>query len=386
METTENKTKVICLSNIKIPSVYLCGDKQLSFLMEKGIIDYRFVYTMSCTAEDIRWADVVVLIRADSAVALRIAKTARTAGKYCIYVLDDDLLNVPESLAASSRHYQNHKTAETIRAVMNECQCFLSPSAVLLEKYGKAFARSEKIEEPALAGSSPISHPEAPVRIGFAGSVDRAQDIDNMLTEALVRILDQYGKRVEIVFFGALPTLANDSRVRHIHYQDSYDAYRKTMESLQWDIGLAPMPDTAFHSFKHYNKYIEYAGYGIAGIYSDVIPYRFAVRNEDNGLLVSNDPESWYAALCRLIEDQALREGIRQRAYNDAKDRFSLEKTAKIWEQVVREAPLPAYGTLPRHLNLQLSVAKVQSSFEKIREWGWKTPEKLITKWKTIRG
>ncbi len=383
MDSQGKRKRVICLSQLKVPSVHLCGDKQLSYLAEQGKIDYRFVHTLRCTRADLEWADILVFIRSDDVVALRIAKSARTVGKYCIYVLDDDLLHAPDGLVTSD-HYQNQKTTENISAIMNECQCFLSPSRVLLEKYGRAFARCERIEEPALAGSSPRKHAETPVRIGFAGTVDRARDIDNMLTTALTRVMDQYGKHVEIIFFGALPELAKDGRVRHIPYQDSYDAYRQMMENLQLDIGLAPMPETAFHSCKHYNKYIEYASFGIAGLYSDVIPYRFAIRNEENGLLVSNDPESWYAALCRLIEDSQLREAIRQNAYRDAKDNYSVKKTAEIWEQILKDAPSTASSELPKYLDLLLSSAKMQYGFQKINEWGWKTPGKLVRKLKGL--
>ena len=377
------KKNVICLSQLKVPSVHLCGDIQLDYLAKQGMIDYQFVHTLRCSKSELEWADILVFIRSDDVVALRIAKAARAAGKYCIYVLDDDLLHVPGGLVTSD-HYHNQKTIENICAIMNECQCFLSPSTVLLEKYGRAFARCERIEEPALAGSSPRKHAELPVRIGFAGTVDRARDIDNMLTTALTRVMDQYGEHVEIIFFGALPELAKDGRVRHIPYQDSYDAYRQTMEKLQLDIGLAPMPETPFHSCKHYNKYIEYASFGIAGVYSDVIPYRFAIRNEENGLLVSNGPESWYTALCRLINDSKLREAIRQNAYRDAKNNFTVKKAAEIWEQILKDAASSSSSKLPKHLNQLLSAAKIQYGFLKMNEWGWKTPGKLARKVKKM--
>ena len=83
-------------------------------------------------------------------------------------------------------------------------------------------------------------------------------------------------------------------------------------------------PGTEFHRCKHYNKYIEYAAWGIPGIYSAAEPYTQAVRDGENGLLCPNTEEGWYAAMARLIEDAALRRRLGETARREAETVYSI--------------------------------------------------------------
>lgn len=101
------------------------------------------------------------------------------------------------------------------------------------------------------------------------------------------------------------------------------------MQELDWDIGLAPMPDTPFHACKHYNKWIEYSSFGIAGVYSDVLPYKGVIRDGVDGLLCENTAAAWTEAIARLIDDAALCNRIAEHGYAQANGRFSLETTSQ---------------------------------------------------------
>ena len=45
--------------------------------------------------------------------------------------------------------------------------------------------------------------PDAPVKIGFAGSIDRIGDLEEVLGEALIQTRDRYGGAVAFEFLGA---------------------------------------------------------------------------------------------------------------------------------------------------------------------------------------
>jgi len=366
---------VLLIARDAIPSVILCGHAQLSRLAERGVIGYRMVSPLRCAAADLEWADVLVFVRADDDVSLALADAAREAGRYTVYVLDDDLLHAPDGLE-SSAHYARAETKELIRSIMARCECFLSPSPVLLEKYGSSFARSARIEEPALAASSPAEGVEVgPVRIGFAGSVDRAGDIDKLLSGALRRLHERYGDGIAVTFFGARPALADEPWAEHIPYKESYDAYRETMAGFHWDIGLAPMPETPFHRCKHYNKYIEYAAHGVAGIYSDAEPYRFAVRDGENGLLAENTEEAWFAALCRLAEDAPLRRRLAETARREAETVYALDAVSDTWERLIAEAAPERRETAGlRSFDRALRRLRRKWVWRKLRAWGWRAP------------
>jgi len=362
---------VLLLTLQRIPSAVLCGHAPLEYLAGEGKIEYRFRLTAEARGEDIRWADVLVFVRGDDARSFVTARAARRAGKTAMYVLDDDILHVPPGLE-SAPEYAKKETQGNIRAIMGECSVFLSPSRNLLEKYGGDFAAAARIEEPALFTGKAARRSDGPVRVGFAGSVDRAGDIDALLSGALRRLRREYGDRVEIEFFGARPAVAQELGLRCIPYQSSYEAYARTMASLCWDIGLAPMAESDFNRCKHYNKYIEYAARGIAGVYSDVEPYRFAVRDGENGLLCPNTEEAWFAALRRLVEDAALRQALSAAARRETETLYSLPAAAAIWEAVL--AACPAAQGVTAELAAFDGLVGPETAARKLRQYGLRAP------------
>ena len=365
-----------------IPSAVLCGDAPLRYLAERGRIEYRWTTPKKLRGRDLRRADTVIFVRGDDPVSRRAAETARRSGRSTVYVMDDDLLNIPEGLE-SSVQYRKEETRETIRGVMAACRYLLSPSRNLLAKYGGAFERAERIEEPAMAPGLPAPRCGDVVKIGFAGSVDRAGDLDKIVSGALRRILRENPGTVTAEFFGARPAIVDEFALRHIPYQRNYGEYVRTMSTLDWDLALAPLPETEFHRCKHYNKFIEYAARGIPGIYSDTEPYRWAVRDGENGLLCPNTEEDWYAAIRRLAEDAPLRRRLGEQALREAESVYSLETAAAEWERILDSLETAPVRT--RELVWFDGIRtwdRLRHGIKRVRELGWQTPRYL---WEKMR-
>ena len=125
---------VLLIYQEMIPSVVLCGHTQLKWLAEHGIIEYKHFKVFSVTSEILSWADVVIDVRGALEIDLFLAKLAKKAGKKLVYVLDDDLLNVPGHIV-SAPFYNSGKTQKMIRETMALCDCFATPSIKLMEKY-----------------------------------------------------------------------------------------------------------------------------------------------------------------------------------------------------------------------------------------------------------
>ena len=365
-----------------IPSAVLCGDAPLGYLAERGRIGYRWITPKKLRGRDLRWADTVIFVRGDDPISRQAAAAARGAGRCTVYVMDDDLLNIPEGLE-SSWQYRREETREMIRGVMGECRCFLSPARNLLEKYGGAFERAERIEEPAMApGGAPPRGGET-VKIGFAGSADRAGDLDRIVSGALRRVLREDPGKVTAEFFGARPAIVDEFALRHIPYQKDYGDYVRTMSALDWDLALAPLPETDFHRCKHYNKFIEYAAWGIPGIFSDVEPYRWAVRDGENGLLCPNTEEGWYAAIRRLTEDAPLRRRLGEQARREAESVYSLATAAAGWERILDSLETAPVRTRELVWFDALRLRdRLRHGMKRLRELGWQTPRYLWDKWK----
>ena len=335
--TAEGKRRVLLIYRVMIPSVRLCGHCQMEYLAGQGRLEYRAVQEMKLTSGDINWADIVLLGRLDSWYEHRLTRLARRAGKYLVYILDDDLLNIPPQVS-SAGYYGQRQIQGHIRGMIDLSDAIISPSPLLLEKYARG-KRAIQIEEPVIDPVEYRPHaPGAPVKIGFAGSIDRIDDIEEVLREALIQTRDRYGGAVAFEFLGAKPDFAERLDARCIPYIDSYEGYRRMLNALQWDIGLAPMPDTPFHACKHYNKFSEYAAAGTVGVFSDVYPYTRIRAFPDCAILCENTPESWARALGALIEDSGRREDLRRRVTECALTRLSLSASAGELEAALADA------------------------------------------------
>ena len=319
---------VLLIYRQMIPSVRLCGHCQMEYLAREGRVDYRAVQERQLKTQDLNWADVVLLGRLDSWYEYQLVKKISKTGRRLIYIIDDDLLNAPQEIS-SAAYYRQAEVRRQILGIMGMCDAILSPSPLLLEKYAAGKRRAIRVEEPAIRPVCYRPHDaHGPVKIGFAGSIDRTEDLEHMLRDALMRIRNEYGEHIQLEFFGAIPVFAQELGARCIPYRDSYDEYRQTLNDLDWDIGLAPMPDTPFHACKHYNKFIEYAAAGIMGVFSEAGPYIRLKAMDVPAAFCQNSTASWYETLRFYIEHPTEREELRKRCVEMAQDRFSVERSA----------------------------------------------------------
>ena len=317
----------LIISHSLIPSVLLCGHSQLEYLKSINKVDYKFIEADKVTRGLLSWADIIIFLRSESKFESYISTICKLAKKHMVYILDDDLLNIPDYLS-SSAYYRRKDIHNNMLRIMNNCDTFLTSSFVMLEKYGKQFKHAYQIDEPSLNVIDDKKDNER-LKIGFAGSIDRAQDINIILESCLEKVINNYSDTVDIEFMGAKPDIVDKYNLTYIPYQDSYEKYTKVIQDRNWDIGLAPMPDSEFHSCKYYNKYVEYASFGIAGIYSNLKPYTYGIKNEYNGLLTDNTSDDWYKSISKLIEDSTLRKTIQNNCLNEAKTRYSLPVLAE---------------------------------------------------------
>ena len=369
---------VLVVSTTFIPSVLLCGHCQLEYLEKQGKLNYKFSISHFINSRNVDWADIIVFLRSDSDIDAYVSKMAKKAGKKLIYVMDDDLLNVPSYLS-SAPYYLLPSTQHNIRTIMSNCDTFLTPSPVLLEKYGKNFKYCFNIAEPSLNRINKKEDNEK-VKIGFAGSIDRAQDLNEILEDAITQIVDKYGDSIEIEIMGAKPDFVDKLGLKHLPYQDGYDAYTAYMAKCNWDIGLAPMPLTEFHRCKYFNKYVEYASFGIAGIYTNCEPYIYGIRDRENGLLVNNTTEEWVNAISELIENEKLRKAISAECLKEANEIYALDILAEDYFNKITNDYVQAPKSQIGGLEIAKFIIFFKRVFRKVKEQGMNFPAWFMKK------
>lgn len=305
---------VLLIYRKMIPSIRLCGHCQMEELARQTRVEYRARQEMKIQVADLNWADIVLLGRLDNRYELQLVEWLHKAKRYLMYILDDDLLHIPNNLY-SADYLGKKETQDHIRRMIEFSDAIISPSRILLKKYAREGQKKILIDEPAINPTVFEEHGQGnAVKIGFAGSIDRTGDIEGILEEALKRIKTEYKDTVQFEFFGAIPQFAEEIGAESTPYCDSYEQYREGLNRRRWDIGLAPIPDTPFHACKHYNKFVEYAASGIVGIYSAHEPYLRLKRECGIGIFCENEPEAWYESLKYLIDNREERERMRSAA------------------------------------------------------------------------
>ena len=104
-----------------------------------------------------------------------------------------------------------------------------------------------------------------------------------------------------------------------------------------FDIGVMPLPETEWSKGKCSLKLLQYMAMGIPSVAQRIGMNTEVIEDGVDGFLASGEKE-WTEKLSRLIEDESLRKKMGECARAKVMDRYSLEKTAPMLADVLKEA------------------------------------------------
>jgi glycosyltransferase involved in cell wall biosynthesis len=254
--------------------------------------------------------DVVIFTRYGQENGMAIRKHFQELGIPVVYHIDDDLLDIPDSLGTEIRQrHGNSSVVSTRHALLASADLIYASTEHLSSILHSRFPRQQffqGIYAPYIGDLLSSQAPNAKAArnglvVGYMGSKGHQHDLD-LAVPAIEQLLDE---RPDLSFevFGtiAMPQRLErfGERIRSYSVQRSYIDFLGTLAGLGWDIGLAPLVNEPFNHCKAPTKFIEYTAAGIPVIASDLPVYRNAVP-AGGGLLVA--PEAWYAALSAWLD------------------------------------------------------------------------------------
>lgn len=217
----------------------------------------------------------------------------------------------------------NRYLAEYARGLARHVEVL--PTAVDVEIYRPAGTRQDR----------------AGVVVGWIGSPSTAPYL-TVIADALAEFLRRWpGSRVVLVGSGPVRLAGVASEVR------AWSEATEVSDIGDFDIGVMPLPDTAWARGKSGFKLIQYMARGIPVVASPVGANRDIVEPGIDGLLASGK-EQWVEALDRLAGDLALRLRLGDAGRRKVELQYSLQVTAPRLEMVLRDAASsssPAGGT-----------------------------------------
>lgn len=252
-----------------------------------------------------------------------------SSGKPVIYEVDDLLLDLP-----ADNHLKSWagETVDLFPWLLPRVTA-ITVSTPLLAKEFSVFNPSVHVI-PNLADTelfqAVVTKKNGPVIIGFSGTVTHARDLKK-IGEALFRVADRYGDKVAFSFMGlSASEFSSLPGFRFLDFERDYASYGKALSSSGIDIALVPLQDNNFNRCKSNIKWLEYSACGIAGVYADLPPYNTSIRHGASGVLVDDDPDKWFQAICLLIDHPELRQRIANQAKTEVLSHHSLKRGSQV--------------------------------------------------------
>ncbi len=351
------KINVLSITERLIPSCTGSVVRPMLQLQRNGLVNYRMAFSYRYTQSDIIWADVVVLCRNIKLDSLNIIELVQKYHKKLIYDIDDNFFELSISSPLGRFHrYPPHlytlteliKHSDAVRVYskpMEEIASRINPSTYRLKSY---------FDFSLIKGITPKKHER--VRIVYATSRGNTDTLAQICVPAVAKAMIRYPGLVEFYTFGEIPALLKGlkgvHKLKRIH---DYSKYVRFFMKMGFDIGLAPLFDNRFCNSKTNNKFREYGAMRVCGIYSNAQIYRECVEDHQNGLIVNNTLDEWFAAICELVDNPELRARIKENAKTSVESNYSMENTIDDWAKLLN---IPAAEPLEfkNFLNLKILV------------------------------
>lgn len=253
----------------------------------------------------------------------------RQSGVKLVWETDDDLWNLDESNPARfqitdmTRYWmesalsQAHLVTTTVPHLADAMRRFNPNVAVIPNAVDPALLMAERKRADKLT-------------IGWAGGSSHHDDFRSVVG-ALRKVTDHRG---DIDFHSIGVNYGADFGLNRNRYTPWRASMLDYYSGIDFDIGIAPLLDTAFTRSKSPIKAIEYNALGIPVIASNVGPYRDYVIDGVNGFLVDTEAE-WVDRLELLIADTDLRHSMSASARDHARA-HTIDQTAPLWEAAFR--------------------------------------------------
>jgi len=158
--------------------------------------------------------------------------------------------------------------------------------------------------------------PHTGIRVFWQGGYSHHMDL-NTVKDSIIRVLESHPD-VKMVFFGheflwlhnALPP----DRYEYVPWVD-HAKYSLKLQTIPFDIAIAPLEDTHFNSCKSAIKMYEAALRAVPAplLAANVGPYADEIVDGETGMLY-NTPEEFEAKLGTLIQNQRLRRALGENA------------------------------------------------------------------------
>ena len=283
--------------------------------------------------QEMNWCDIAVFCRNTEYRDLKYLYDLKKLGKKVIYEIDDNFFEIPLDTPVGYYHrdYLRLFVLKRFLELSDEVRVYSKIIQEIALKYNKNVSLINSYFDARLISNIQYHRATDKIKIVYpTGRID-ASSLNLFLFNVIYQINQLYLHRIEFHFWGKIKPkfLENFNNIVMHQPIQNYDQFIRYFQAQQFDIGLAPLMEGRFFASKTNNKYREFAGCQVVGIYSNMPPYSDCVRTGYNGILVENNEQQWVNALSKLIDDHELRKNIIDRAKKDVIMNYSFDAAVK---------------------------------------------------------
>lgn len=254
------------------------------------------------------WADLIVFQRHFSGLYEKVLSVRKKARVKVIYDIDDNFWEVSKNSTAKITFPR--EVLEVAERCLKECDGIVT-STDHLGKYLSRF-NTNIVTMPNRLMTLPYLLPKVGngrVRIGWTGTSTHIPDLELQFTNALIDLRRKYPGKVSLHFVGWMPSIPRELLPEFIPWIDSM-TYLEDLNKLRWNIGVAPLINSAFNNSKSNIKYLEYSACGVTPVMSSAaLAYKSTIEHNIDGILVPKVSD-WYSILEGLVLDSERREKL----------------------------------------------------------------------------
>jgi O-antigen biosynthesis protein len=328
-------------------------------------------FTTAAAPELWKQYDLAVIQRASSDDMMLLIDYLNKAGVPIVMDIDDNIHCMAPSNPAFVVYSNGKEATRQFEEAMSKVALVTTSTADLAQEYAKFrpdmvvlgnHIAQEQFDAMAPKEISGRPKVDGQIRIGYAAGCAHMGDVA-MIRRPLEKIARKY-PQVKLVFFGCLPPWQKvpEDLIGQIEFNPGIEPnekegelppqfmerYYKHVESLQLDIGIAPLESTTFNRCRSFVKALEYGMLGIPVVASNFGPYR-EYRKLGGTILTAGDGREWLFHLESLVTGRELiREAIAIQNLAFVREHGTTKSTIGQWERMLenfRPADHPAVET-----------------------------------------
>jgi glycosyltransferase involved in cell wall biosynthesis len=334
--THKKPQKIICLVPTLDSSLFELRLKNPLELCSK-LFNWNITFRLlsDCTGEMIMQGDVFIVQRDANQFVVEVIQLIKRMGKPIIFDIDDLLTELPDFLSHHQLLIDNQYYLQQALKESTVVSTTTKRLSRVLQKYNdniNIIPNCVECSTKDVISHSNVKSKEVSLIVASSDKV-----LVDMVIESIFKIQKQLGVKVITIGPISLEFIKAGITVEQYEimpYEDFLNLIRNTSNL----IGIIPLDNSVFSSCKSPIKYFDYSLAGVPTLASNLPPYLDFIENENTGLLVNNNNNAWFNAIKEVILSSQKRSHLADMARYYVVENYSLEYSAKLWNDTIEQA------------------------------------------------